>query len=199
MIAVVDELIPEGVELIDVIVVLEWEEVSTFVTVRELRVVAVLTVEGLDEVTHIVDEEAEGVRFGDVLIVIELVHQVGVHGASLVICALFARKPGDNTVKSHSKIARVFDDIVVTLLALIDIWEVNEVVVTLPPFAVVLEIVGERGALNEGVLVLVRGHVGVRILQIGQHLIRSRKRVRSILLQEVLGDVCNYRIIVVSK
>ena len=86
----VENLVPEGVQLVNIVVILKREIVAAPVTIWELAVVAVLTVQRLDQVTNVVDDEAKGVRLGDVLIVVELIHEVNVYVTRLVIVTLFA-------------------------------------------------------------------------------------------------------------
>ena len=61
MVAVVHELVPECVQLVNIVVVLEWDIVAALVTVGELAVVVRLAMQGLHYVTHVVDDQAEGV------------------------------------------------------------------------------------------------------------------------------------------
>ena len=56
-----------------------------------------------------------------------------------------------------SKVVGVLGDVVVADLALINIRHVDEVEIGLPGASVVLDVVGKRGALNEGVQVLMAG------------------------------------------
>lgn len=86
----VEDLVPESVKLVNVVMVLQREEIRTFVTGSEFRRVEVLTVEGLDQVSDVVDEEAKCKRLCDILVVGELVHEVSVHVAGLVGVTLLA-------------------------------------------------------------------------------------------------------------
>ena len=61
MIAVVHELVPKRVQFIDIVVILEWDLVATFVSVGKLAVVVRLAMQGLHDVTHVVDNQAEAV------------------------------------------------------------------------------------------------------------------------------------------
>lgn len=97
VVAVVHELVPEGVQLVDIIVVLEREQVATFVAIGELRVKQILAVQWLHQIPHVVDHQAQSVRLGDILIIFELVHQVGVDRVCLVVSALLAGEPGSDT------------------------------------------------------------------------------------------------------
>lgn len=90
VIPIVENLVPEGVQLVNIVVILKREVIATFITIWELAVPAVLTVQRLDKVSNVVDDETKGVRLGDVLIVVELIHEVNVYVTRLVIVTLFA-------------------------------------------------------------------------------------------------------------
>ena len=57
----VDDFVPKRVKLINTIVVGQGEGVGSLVALWELRVVADLVVERLDEVTYVVDKKAQSV------------------------------------------------------------------------------------------------------------------------------------------
>ena len=167
----VENFVPEGVQFIDFIVVLEWEEVSTLVTRSELGRVEILAVERLDKVTDVVDEKAKGNRLGNVLIVSELVRQVRVHIAGLVVVTLLAREPRNDIVQANCEVSRGVYNVVVGLFAVDDVGQVLEVVVRLPALAMVLGVVSEGRTLDEGMLVLVVGLFGDCLCQVSQHMI----------------------------
>ena len=185
----VENLVPEGVQLVDFIVILEGEVVSAFITCGELSRVEVFAVEGLDEVADVVDEEAEGIRLGDVLIVSELGHEVGVHITGLVIVTLLAGEPRDDIVQGNCEVSVAVNDVIVRLFALDDVDQVLEVVVCLPVLTVVLGVVGEGRTLYEAVLVLVVGLLRVVLFQVGQQFVGGSQGVWSVLLKEIMGDV----------
>ena len=190
MVSIVKNLVPEGVELIDRVVVLEREHVGSLVTLRELRVVSVLAVEGLHKIADVVDEKAQAVGLADILIVAELVHQVGVDVAVLVVIALLAAEPGDDIVEGSGQVAVGVVDIVVGDRSFLDVGVVDEMEITLPALSVVLEVISEGGALNESVLVLVRNPVvQVVFAEVGQHLVGLIKGARRLLLKDVLRNV----------
>jgi len=191
VVSFVENFVPKRVKLINVVVVLEGEVVTTPVSFREFTVETVLAVEWLSQVAHVVDEQAEGVGLGDILVVVELIHNVSVHAARLVAVTLFARKPGSDAVKSIGQVSRVVVNVVVAFLALVNIRVVNKVVVSLPALAMILKVIRKSGTLDERVLVLVRRHVRVGLLQIREHLIGSSKRIGCIVLKQVLRNVCD--------
>lgn len=85
-------------QLIDVVVVFEGKLIGTFVADGELVVVAVRGVEGLVDVTQVVDEEAEGVALSDVRVTgVESVLNVVVDVRFEVGSAVLLPEPSDET------------------------------------------------------------------------------------------------------
>ena len=159
VVPVVKDFVPKGMQLINIIVVLEREHIGTLVavfSVKLFQVVAVLAVEGLHEVAHVVNEETESVGLSNVFVVVELLHEMLVHVARFVVIAHLAREPRDNIVECGSQIARALVGIEVALLAILNPWHVDEVEVSLPAFTVVFVVVSKRRTLNKSVLILVR-------------------------------------------
>ena len=117
MVAVVEEFVPKRVHLVNVVVVLQWEVIGTFVPLRPLLTVARLTVQRLHEVPNVVDYETEGVGLGHVLVIVELVHQVGIDQAALVVRHVFAGEPGDEVSEGVGQVSWIGGHIVVTFFA----------------------------------------------------------------------------------
>ena len=55
----VEDFVPKSMELINIIVVLQWERIGSLVTIWELSIEPVFIVEGLDDISNIVDEQSE--------------------------------------------------------------------------------------------------------------------------------------------
>lgn len=64
----VHKLVPQGVEFINRIVVLEGDQVATLITIGVSLVIEILIVEGLVHVTDVVDQKAECVGLSKLLI-----------------------------------------------------------------------------------------------------------------------------------
>jgi len=81
MVAIVEDLVPEGVKLINLIVVLQREHIGALVTIFSVKLVieSSLAVERLHKIADVVDKQAECVRLAKVLIVAELWHKIVVH------------------------------------------------------------------------------------------------------------------------
>lgn len=123
----VEDLVEESMQLGDTVVAGEGESVSSLVTLGVLRVVAGLAVEWLHDVAHVVDQEAESVGHGSVLIIVKLFHKEGVHVAGLVVVATLARKPLGDVVAGDGNVASARLNIVVALLAFLNERDVLEV------------------------------------------------------------------------
>ena len=67
VVVLVNDAVPDSMELVGLVVALEWEVVSTLVAFWVLFAVSVAAVEWLMDVTHVVDDETESQRFALVL------------------------------------------------------------------------------------------------------------------------------------
>ena len=142
-------------QFIYTVVVLKRECVGSLVAILELLVVAGLTVEWLEEVTHIVDEQAKSVGLSDILIVVKLVHQKGVKVVRLVGGALLARKPSGDIVQGNRQILFPVVDFIIVFTSLFNPRVLKEVEVGLPHLAVIFEVISEGCTLDESMLVLI--------------------------------------------
>ena len=90
VVLLVEHFVPKSVELIHIIVILEREVVRSSVTVDELRVVAILAMQWLTEVAHVMNKQTQSIRLSNILIVAELVHKVQVDVRSLIVVSTLA-------------------------------------------------------------------------------------------------------------
>ena len=173
MVAIVNYFVPESMKLIDIIMILEREVISTFIASSEFAVVAVLAVKGLDKVTHVVDEETKGIGLGNVFIIAKLVHQVGVHVRGLVIISFFARHPRDNVFDASGQVSGALIEVIIGRLAFFEIRVVDEMEVGLPCLSMILEIVGKGSALYESVHIFMGAEVSVIVTQVVEQAVCS--------------------------
>lgn len=169
----VNDFVEKSVQLINLVMVWERESIGTFVAVWVRFVVATFTVERLVDVSHVVDEEAERVRFGVVLVAwVQAVLHVIIHVRVLVVSAVFAREPISDVLDGKGQVTRLHvRDVVIAGFALLNVGNVDEVVVGLPGTTVIFDIVGERGALHERVSVFVANELRIRVFQELEHLV----------------------------
>jgi len=93
----VEALIPDSVKLISLVVVWDGEGIATDVTGRVGVVEARLGVHGLMDVTEVVDEETERIRFSDIGVArVESVVDVIVDVRVKVVVAVLLTDPGDD-------------------------------------------------------------------------------------------------------
>ena len=123
----VNNRIPHGVKLISRVVVGEGEVVTTSVTLRVLRVNSRESVEWLVDISEIVDEQAECIRFAALLVALHGVHHCGIDEAALVVGS--AGQPINNSRNSLRNILGIELEvgIVVDVVTLLEVGGVNEV------------------------------------------------------------------------
>jgi len=175
-------------------VVGQGERVASLVTLLVVLVVAHLTVERLHNIAHIVDKKAECVGLGNILIVVKLFHQEGVHVAVFVVVATLAREPLGDVMHADSDVANAALDRVVRLFAFLDPRSVQEVEVRLPHLSVILHIVGKGRCLDEGVVLLVRRERRIVLRQISKHLVGGFEGVWGLVLKQVLSDIGHHEV-----
>lgn len=115
MVGGVENLVPECVQLVHTVVVGQREQICTLVASRVLLVVAAFAVEGLVDVTNVMDQQTEGVGLRQVrLSRVKAVLDVLVDVAGEVVVAIVAQ--GEPLHDVHDSVGQV----VVRLRELID-------------------------------------------------------------------------------
>ena len=81
-----------------------------------------------------------------------------------------------------------FEVVVIDVAALVEEWLVDEVPSRLVSSTLGLQLISEGSALNHGVLVLAGNELGVRLLENGQDSLDILNGLRTLLLENVVGD-----------
>lgn len=192
----VDTLVPDGVHFVGLVVVRDRECVSTGITIRVVVVEARGRVERLRDVAEEVDKQAQGVRPGYRLVarvqpVLDVVIDVGL----LVAIPVLAREPVGDLSDALSQVPSSnflgFRVVSSRLALLVNVRVVDVVEVALPAASVVLNIISEGGALDEGVCVFPPNEFGVRFLKRHQFGNGGVQGVDVVGGEEVLGNVGN--------
>lgn len=133
-------------QLISTIVIWEFKSIGSGVTFGEVRVVSVLVVEGLVDVSNIVDQQAQSVRLCKLRLTgVQSVLDVVVDVRGFVTSSVSSvAQPLDEVRDSNSQIASFVRGVKVgNGTALIQVWSLLEVIVRLPGTSVILNVVGE--------------------------------------------------------
>jgi len=159
---VVDNGVPDGVEVGGTADVGDLVVIATTVTNGELGVDLGGGVEGLMDVSDVVNDKTESEGLG--------VSGVGVVDHDIVGVDGIVTIGSDNTVDPVGEGEEGLNDVsglhlvvgvVSNGISLTEVGEINVMPGGLPPEALALDVVGESGALGEGMLVLTLGHGGV--------------------------------------
>jgi hypothetical protein len=146
--------------------------------------------EGLVDVSEIVDQQAESVGLASLFVVLDVVHDRCVNEGVLV--AWGSAEPVNNPGDSNRDVLGILNEvgIVVDRVALVQVGDVDEVPVGLPAATLVLDHVSEGSCLHEDVVSLAAGNVLTRhhleeILGLGESL-------RALLDQLIISHSGNY-------
>lgn len=157
----VDDCIPYRVEVLGFIVGGELERVTTSVTSGVSLVDSSQTMKGLVNISHIVDEEAEGVRLA-VFLIFHVLHHSSVDEV-LLVAWLFSDPSHDSLNGRRDVSCREYEVGEITdITTLIQEWCVNEMPVGLPTATLVLNGISHGSTLNEWVISL--GIIECRVL-----------------------------------
>ena len=150
--------VPGGVELSNGVVIFKREVVAAAVASWEIGVHTTQGVHGLVHISKRVDQKTESIGLSSGLVVIVVLHDSSVCVTGLV--AAFVGKPVNDVGDVLCDVVHVLLEVGVVLqvAALVEVRDVHEVPVGLPAATLVLDLVGERGALHEWVLVFTVGN-----------------------------------------
>ena len=153
----VDDRIPESVKLLNRVVILEREFVSTAVSSREFLVDSSKRVKGLVDVTEIVDEETESIGSATLFILLHCVHDSGVDKGVLVTSRV--AQPVNDVWDHNRDVLGVKLEIRIVTQAptIAQVGNVHEVPVRLPAATLVLDHVGKWCCLNKRMIPLAAG------------------------------------------
>jgi hypothetical protein len=185
----VDYRIPESVKLLDRVVILEREIVSTFVSSREFLVNSSKRVKGLVDVSEIVDEETESIGSATLFILLYCVHDSGVDKGVLVSSRV--AQPV-NDVRDHNRDVlgvKMEIRIVTQAPTIAQVGNVHEVPARLPTATLVLDHVGKRCCFNERMILLAAGQVFSS--HHSEQCFGLLKGLWALLEQVVVGHSCN--------
>ena len=152
IVILVNDTVPDGVELVSLVMALEGEVVSTLVASWVLLAVSVAAVEWLMDVTHVVDDESESKGF-------TLIFRVGVFHDGLVgrsLGGVTTTEPFVDVWHSSGNVLWKVPNVEVRGLraGTVD-WLVVEVPVGLPSTTSSFAVIWESDALNEWILTFV--------------------------------------------
>ena len=189
----VQHFVPKCMQLIDVVVILEWEKIGPLIAFWPLRVKSVLIVERLNNVSHIVDEKSESIWFGITLItwvesVLDVVIDVGVQ----VVITLLAWEPSDDVIESDSQVSWFIWVFEVWRVPTWNPYIVSKMEVRLPTATVVLDVVGKGCALHKTMIFFVGDQFWIWSDKDSQEIVGGSQRFRAILLEQSLSNVGNY-------
>lgn len=164
----VHEFVPQGVQLINGVVVLQGDQVTALVAVGVSLIVEVQVMEGLVHIPNVVDQQAQSIRFSKIFITfVKTIQDVVVNVATFVLFTILSsREPLDQICTTVGHVVLVVVVVVDTIIVLILEYVVLKVEVRLPSATVVLDIIGESSALNEGVVFLTVGQLRIVNLQV---------------------------------
>ena len=155
----IDHSVPQGVQLIHVIVIWKREIVASSISSRVLIINPIHAVKGLVVVTDVVNEEAESDGFSISLVVV--VQNLLVGGSVLVAGGLLHPsnyvRHGNRDIQAVELVVRV----VVNATSLIKPRLIDVVPLLLPGASMVLDVVREGGTLNKWILVLLVCQIGL--------------------------------------
>lgn len=167
----VEDFVPEGVELVALVVVWDHEFVACDVTTGEFVGITIFHVHWLMDVAQVVDEQAQGVTLCDVGVtrvkpILDIVVNVRVE----IGVAILLADPGDDAGNGFRDVSG-FDlgrlwVVGCRLAFFVNKWVIDEMEVTLPAAAMVLDVVGEGRALNVRIHVFAVDQLGIEILQV---------------------------------
>lgn len=155
----VDDGVPDGVEVSSTILVGDPLRVTTTVTSGELAVDLSGSVERLMKITDIVDNETESEGATIFLVAEFVVDCLVVVVVSVVTVVL---EPGGQVGDSISDIVFILLEIeVIKRTTLVKVWLVDKMPSRLPGVTLTLNVIGEGSALNERIVTFVLGKAGV--------------------------------------
>lgn len=149
----VDDGIPNSVEFIGSIVALNWNHISTFISIWQILGVSITCMKRLVDITIVVDQKSQSHRF-TLFLWLNIFHN------SLVgysILDVIPWEPFENIWHSHWNVLSVVSDVDISLLdATTKERLVIEVPVGLPTTSASFIVVRESDALNERIVFLMR-------------------------------------------
>lgn len=178
----VDDGIPNSVEVTSTVLVGDPLRVTTAVTRWELGVDLSGSVEWLMDVTNVVDNKSEGEGASVVLVGEVSVDLVIVVGALVTILQVGCQVSDGirNEVIIH------IEGVVIKRTTFIKIWLVNEMPSRLERVTLTLDVVSESGAFNKGVVTLVFSKRGLG--ELSELSGGSRENRRSLLLKDIVSS-----------
>jgi len=116
-------------------------------------------VHGLVHVSEIVDEQADGIGFASLLVLLNSVHNGGVNKAVLISGG--SAEPVNDPWDGDGNVLGIKLElwVIIAVAPLIEEGDVDEVPAGLPAATLVFDHVGERSSLNEDVVLLTGGQV----------------------------------------
>ena len=109
----IEDFIPESVQLVHAVVVLEWESIGTFVSCLVFTVESGLAMERLVDISVVVDQQTKGIRLCSVFIVWILRGDMRVNVRLEIRISIFAAKPGHKVWNADGQVlGLIWNDVV---------------------------------------------------------------------------------------
>jgi len=154
LVVVVEHVVPYGMEFICGVVVLEGESIASLVARWVLVGVSIAAVEGLVNVSHVVDNESESKGLCFYFTAMDIL-QFGDGLVSDCVGGVLALQPLVDSWHSHGNVFGIVSDLhFASITAFGDDWSIVKVPVGLPSTASSFVVVSECDALNEWIVFL---------------------------------------------
>lgn len=102
----VENLVPERVQLVHIVVIFERKEVAAFVTRRISLVIFVFTVQWLHNIPHVVNQKAKRIRLGTLFITwVQTIRNVVVQVRVTIGVPVFLTQPVYDVLDAYGQIA----------------------------------------------------------------------------------------------
>lgn len=150
----IHEFIPEGMKLINRVMIFERNQVSTLVTIRVSLIIEIQVVEWLMHITNVMNQEAKGVGLSEIFVTcVQMVEDEIINVTLLVLFAIISgAEPLDQVSAAISHVVLVEVIVVNTIIIFVLEDFILEVEIRLPSSSMIFDIIGKCGAFNEGMI-----------------------------------------------
>lgn len=189
----VDEVVPDSVEVLGGVLWRHVEEVTALVTLGVLVVNSSNGVKWLVNISKIVDEKSQGIRLGLIIITNMLFNSLVDEWVLVSVClgdpVHDGGDDGDDVV-----LGVVLEvGVVVHGTALIEVGDIGEMPWTLPGAALCLNLISKSGALNEWIASFEVSEWGVSVSVDLEQVVGCLESLGGFLLQSVVRNSRNYK------